>query len=50
MHSTGGRGLTENFLGTDASDDGTDRMYTLAVDAPIKITDRIGVRAFGMAS
>ena len=50
MHSTGGRGLTENFLGTDASEDGTGRMYTLAVDAPIKITDQIGVRAFGMAS
>ncbi|MDB4964123.1 MAG: hypothetical protein JWP01_4122 [Myxococcales bacterium] len=50
MHSTGGRGLTENFLGTDASEDGSGRMYTLAVDAPIAITDRIGVRAFGMAS
>ncbi len=50
MHSTGGRGLTENFLGTDASDDGTGRMYTLAGDVPVKITDKIGVRAFGMAT
>lgn len=50
MHSTGGRGLTENFLGTEASEDGTGRMYTLAADAPIKITDRIGVRGFGMAT
>jgi len=50
MHSTGGRGITENFLGTDASDDGTGRMYTLAADAPIKLTDKIGVRAFGMAT
>lgn len=50
MHSTGGRGLTENFLGTDSSEDGTGRMYTLAADAPIKITDQIGVRAFGMAT
>lgn len=50
MHSTGGRGITENFLGTDSSDDGTGRMYTLAVDAPIQITKQIGVRAFGMAS
>lgn len=50
MHSTGGRGLTENFLGTDASDDGSGHMYNLAVDAPVSITDKIGVRAFGMAS
>jgi len=48
MHSTGGRGLTENFLGTTSSDDGTGKMYTLAVDAPIQITPEIGVRAFGM--
>lgn len=50
MHSTGGRGLTENFLGTEASDDGSGRMYTLAADAPIAITDRIGVRTFGMVT
>lgn len=48
MHSTGGRGLTENFLGLDASEDGTGRMYNLAADAPLTITDKIGVRAFGM--
>ncbi len=50
MHSTGGRGLTENFLGTDASEDGTGKMYTLAADIPIKVTDKIGVRAFGMST
>jgi hypothetical protein len=50
MHSTGGRGLTENFLGTEASEDGTGRMYTLAADVPIKVTDKIGVRGFGMAT
>jgi len=50
MHSTGGRGLTENFLGTDASDDGSGHMYTLAVDAPIAVTEKVGVRAFGMAT
>jgi len=50
MHSTGGRGLTENFLGTDASEDGTGRMYTLATDVPVKVNDKIGVRAFGMAT
>jgi hypothetical protein len=50
MHSTGGRGLTENFLGTQASDDGTGHMVTLAGDAPIEITEQVGVRAFGMAT
>ncbi len=50
MHSTGGRGLTENFLGTDASEDGTGKMYTLAADIPVKVTDKIGVRAFGMST
>ncbi|MBX3158249.1 MAG: hypothetical protein KF773_19935 [Deltaproteobacteria bacterium] len=50
MHSTGGRGLTENFLGTDASEDGTGRMYTVAADAPVRITDKIGARIFGMAT
>lgn len=50
MHSTGGRGLTENFLGTDSSEDGSGHMYTLALDAPIAITPELGVRAFGMAT
>jgi len=50
MHSTGGRGLTENYLGTDASEDGTGRMYTLAADVPVKLTEKIGVRGFGMAT
>ena len=50
MHSTGGRGLTENFLGLDASDDGTGKMYTLATDVKGKIDARAGVRVFGMAT
>jgi hypothetical protein len=50
MHSTGGRGLTENFLGLESSDDGTGRMYTLAGDIPARVTEKIGVRAFGMAT
>lgn len=50
MHSTGGRGLTENFLGLDASEDGSGHMYTLAADLKTNITDRIGVRGFGMAT
>jgi hypothetical protein len=48
MHSTGGRGLTENFLGTEASEDGSGRMYTFAADVPVQITDDLGVRGFGM--
>jgi len=48
MHSTGGRGLTENFLGLDSSEDGSGRMYTLASDVKMNITDKIGVRGFGM--
>jgi len=50
MHSTGGRGLTENFLGLDSSEDGTGHMYTLAADVKTNITDRIGARAFGMTT
>lgn len=50
MHSTGGRGLTENFLGLDSSEDGTGRMYTLAADVKTNITERIGARAFGMTT
>ncbi|MCB9563243.1 MAG: hypothetical protein H6708_22830 [Kofleriaceae bacterium] len=50
MHSTGGRGLTENFLGLDSSDDGTGHMYTLAVDAPVQVTPEAGLRVFGMAT
>jgi hypothetical protein len=48
MHSTGGRGLTENFLGLDSSMDGTGHMYTVATDEKINIIDRLKVRAFGM--
>jgi hypothetical protein len=50
MHSTGGRGLTENYLGTDSSDDGSGRMYTIATDVKTNVTDRIGARAFGMGT
>jgi hypothetical protein len=48
MHSTGGRGLTENFLGLDSSMDGTGHMYTLTTDEKLNLTDRITLRAFGM--
>jgi hypothetical protein len=50
MHSTGGRGLTENYLGLDASQDGTGRMYNLAADVKVNVIDRVRMRAFGMAS
>jgi hypothetical protein len=50
MHSTGGRGLTENYLGLDSSEDGSGSMYTLAGDVKVNITDRIGARAFGMTT
>jgi hypothetical protein len=50
MHSTGGRGLTENYLGLDSSEDGSGRMYTLASDVKINVTDKIGARAFGMTT
>ena len=50
MHSTGGRGLTENYLGTEESEDGSGKMYTLALDAPINVAPKIGVRTFGMAT
>jgi hypothetical protein len=50
MHSTGGRGFTENYLGVDASEDGSGRMYTLAADVKTRINDIVGVRTFGMSS
>jgi hypothetical protein len=50
VHSTGGRGLTENFLGLDSSEEGSGHMYTLATDVKTHITDEIGVRAFGMST
>jgi len=32
MHAYGGRGLTENYLGTDHSENGTGRLYNLAFE------------------
>ena len=50
MHSTGGRGITENYLGTDSSNDGSGHMFTLAGDVKYRLDDRLGARLFGMAS
>ncbi len=48
MHSTGGRGLTENFLGLDDSKNGTGHMYTVAADVKAKLTPEASIRGFGM--
>jgi hypothetical protein len=50
LHSAGGRGLTENYLGLTESDSGTGSLTTLAVDWPAKVSERIDVRVFGMAT
>jgi hypothetical protein len=50
MHSTGGRGLTENFLGLSDSQNGTGRLYVGALDWPARLSDRIGLRLFGMTT
>ncbi len=50
IHSTGGRGLTENFFGLESSDNGTGSLFNFALDAPLQLTPQIGVRAFGMAT
>ena len=48
LHSSGGRGLTENFLGLTSSNNGTGSLYTGALDWPAWFTSRIGLRVFGM--
>lgn len=50
LHSTGGRGLTENFLGLADSDSGTGELYVGALDWPGRLTPRIGLRVFGMTT
>ena len=50
MHSTGGRGITENFLGLDASNNGSGTMYTLATDTTVKLFPKAAVRVFGMST
>src|SRR3569623_3826275 len=50
MHSTGGRGITENFLGLDGSDDGSGKMYTLAPENTFKVNPQTAVREFGMGT
>ncbi len=50
VHSSGGRGLTENFLGTEDSNDGTGSLLTFAVDAPMKVAPRTSLRFFGMTT
>ena len=51
LHSTGGRGLTENFFGLADSDSGSGRILSAALDAPLRLIDDRGeLRLFGMAS
>jgi len=50
LHSTGGRGIAENFLGTTSSDNGSGRMYTLAADVKLRVTDLVGLRLFGIGT
>jgi hypothetical protein len=50
LHSTGGQGIAENFLGTTSSDNGSGRMYTLAGDIKLRLTDLAGLRLFGIGT
>jgi GH15 family glucan-1,4-alpha-glucosidase len=51
IHSTGGRGLTENFFGLADSENGTGKILAGALDAPLAVYgDRGEVRLFGMAA
>ena len=50
MHSTSGLDLVQNYLGTDASENGTGHMFTLATDVKYDLTDKILLRGFGMAT
>jgi len=50
LHSSGGRGLTENFLGLTSSNNGTGSLWVGALDWPAMFTRRIGLRVFGMTT
>ncbi len=48
LHSTGGRGLTENYFGIQDSENGTGEIFAGAVNWPITIWRGLGVHFFGM--
>jgi hypothetical protein len=50
LHSTGGRGLTENFLGLDDSDNGTGSLFVAGLDVPAHVWGPIDLRVFGMST
>jgi len=50
LHSTGGRGLTENYLGLMSSENGTGSLLTFAVDAPMQLGRGFDLRVFGMTT
>ncbi len=43
MHSLGGRGLTENYFGTERSEHGTGRLYNLAFQHTFSVADMLSV-------
>jgi len=47
LHSWSGRGLTENYFGLQ-SQDGTGSIFAAALDWPMRIMDRFGLRLFGL--
>jgi GH15 family glucan-1,4-alpha-glucosidase len=50
LHSTGGRGLTENYFGLASSDNGTGRILSGALEAPMTLTPLVALRTFGMVA
>jgi hypothetical protein len=50
MSSTSGLGLTQDYLGTDSSKNGSGHMYTLATDNKYQVSDKIFLRGFGMVT
>jgi hypothetical protein len=48
LHSTGGRGLTENFFGLQGSDSGTGSMIVGGLDWPVTIWRGLYARLYGM--
>jgi hypothetical protein len=49
LHSTGGRGLTENFLGLESSDSGTGSFWVGALDWPVRYK-KLLLRGFALAA
>ncbi len=50
MHSSGGIGLAQNFLGLQSSDNASGHMYSVATDEKLHVWRDLNVRVFGMAT